>query len=221
MAVWLSYSLSDFLLFSPRTYYRLFELTNLALWPLHLLAATLGLLLVVLLHGRQPWRGRVIAAVLALIWAWVAWAYLLERYATINWAASYFAIGFAVQAALLALSGIGANRFKPAADPLSRSGRALVVFALVIQPLAAPLCGRALTQLEFFGIAPDPTVTATIGVLLALPRVPWLLLVIPLLWCAITGLTLWAMEAPDALVMPAVAVFALAVAAGKSWKRCA
>ena len=35
MAVWLSYTLSDFLLFTPHTYYRLFELYNRAVWPAH------------------------------------------------------------------------------------------------------------------------------------------------------------------------------------------
>ena len=38
MTEWESYRLSDFLLFSPRTYWRLFELHNEALWPLPLLA---------------------------------------------------------------------------------------------------------------------------------------------------------------------------------------
>ena len=34
MSEWWTYTLSDFLLFSPRTYYRLFELHHRALWPL-------------------------------------------------------------------------------------------------------------------------------------------------------------------------------------------
>ena len=42
MAEWWTYSLSDFLLFAPRTYYRLFELTNEALWPAHIAALALG-----------------------------------------------------------------------------------------------------------------------------------------------------------------------------------
>ena len=33
MSEWWSYSPSDFLLFSARTYYRLFEIHNAALWP--------------------------------------------------------------------------------------------------------------------------------------------------------------------------------------------
>ena len=43
MADWLSYRPQDFLLFSPRTYWRLFELHNEALWPLHLLTFAIGL----------------------------------------------------------------------------------------------------------------------------------------------------------------------------------
>jgi hypothetical protein len=101
MSEWWTYSLSDFLLFSPRTYYRLFELYNLAIWPAQLLALALGVLILALLRPGPVWKGRVVAAVLATCWLWVAWAYFLERYETINWAASYFAAAFAVEAALL------------------------------------------------------------------------------------------------------------------------
>jgi hypothetical protein len=58
-------------------------------------------------------------------------------------------------------------------------------------------------------------VAATLGVLLAAERTRWKLLVIPLLWCAISSATLWTMQSPDALVMPAVALLA-AILAG--WK---
>ena len=47
MSEWWTYSLLDFLLFSPRTYYRLFELYNLAVWPWHVLAIVLGLAVLV------------------------------------------------------------------------------------------------------------------------------------------------------------------------------
>jgi hypothetical protein len=106
MSEWWTYSLSDLLLFSPRTYYRLFELYNAEIWPLQVAALLLG---AVLLRG-PPWRGRAIAAALASCWLWVAWAYLLARYDTINWAARYFAAGFAVEAGLLAWSGILRDR---------------------------------------------------------------------------------------------------------------
>ena len=216
MGNWLTYSPSDFLLFTPHTYYRLFELYNRAVWPLHPVAFVLGFALLVLLLRSGVWRGRAIAAILAVCWLWVAWAYLYERYDTINWAARYFAIAFAAEAVLLIVSGVLMNRLTPGADPLNRAGAAIVAFALLVQPLFAPLFGRPWLQMEFFGLAPDPTVAATFGALLTMRRAPWPLFVIPLLWCAVTGATLWAMQAPDALLMPAIAVLAIGLAVRKA-----
>ena len=39
MSEWWTYTLSDFLLFSPRTYYRLFELYNDEIWPAQIAGA--------------------------------------------------------------------------------------------------------------------------------------------------------------------------------------
>ncbi len=220
MSVWLTYTFSDFLLFTPRTYYRLFELYNRAVWPLHLVAFALGLALLVLLFrggaSGGAWRGRVIAGILAACWLWVAWGYLYQRYDTINWAARYFAIAFAIEAVLLIVLGVVLDRFAPGASPLHRVGGALVAFALFAQPLLAPLLGRDWMQMEFFALMPDPTVTATLGALIAMRRAHLPLLVIPLLWCALTGATLWAMQAPDALLMPATGLLAAGCAAWKA-----
>ena len=87
MPEWWTYSLTDFLLFSPRTYYRLIERHNLALWPAQLLALALGAVIAGLLRRPTPARGRAIAAILAVLWAWVGWTFVAGRYATINWAA--------------------------------------------------------------------------------------------------------------------------------------
>ena len=65
MDVWRTYRLSDFLLFSPHTYYRQFELYNADLWPMQILFFAFGVALVVLVWRRPPWQGRVIAAILA------------------------------------------------------------------------------------------------------------------------------------------------------------
>lgn len=208
MSVWLTYTISDFLLFTSHTYYRLFELYNRAVWPLHLVACALGLALLVLLFRGGTWRGRAIALILAACWLWVAWGYLYERYDTINWAARYFAIAFAAQAGLLIVSGVVLDRFTPGGGCVNRAGVGLVAFALFVQPLFAPLTGRAWLQMEFFGLVPDPTVAATVGALVAMGRAHVPLLVIPLLWCTLAGLTSWAMNAPDALLMPALSVLA-------------
>jgi Family of unknown function (DUF6064) len=214
MGDWLSYTPADFLLFSARTYYRLFELYNRAVWPAQVLALLLGLVILWRLQRSSPRQG-VVMVILAAGWLWTAWAYLLEQYDTINWAARYFAIGFVIEAVLLIWTGVVRNRlsFRPYRDWTSRTGMGLFLFALVVQPLIGPLVGRDWTQAEIFGIAPDPTVLATIGILLTVDkRPPWGLMIIPLLWCALSGATLWTMGSPDAWVMPVAALGALGVA---------
>ena len=212
MSEWWTYRLSDFLMFAPRTYHRLFELHNAEVWPLHIVTIAAGLAALWL-----AWRGaggRVVAAVLAAAWLFVAWAYHFERYATINTAAPYYAVGFAVQALLLAWCAVRRDglRFDPQHAPIRWIGLALFAAGVVFYPLLAPLLGRAWIQAEIFGVAPDPTAVATIGALLpAKGRIAWLL-ALPLLWCAITALTLWTMEAPDAAVPASALVLGAAMA---------
>jgi hypothetical protein len=218
MSEWWTYSLSDFLLFSPRTYYRLFELYNREIWPAQIAALALGAGIVALLGRGGTAAGRAIAAILASCWLFIAWAFHVERYATINWAATYFAAGFALQALLLIWSGVIRGRLvlRIASHPADRAGLGLFLFGLAGQAVIGRLVGRPWTQAEVFGVAPDPTAVATLGLLLMAPRVPWPLLLLPLLWCAVTGATLWAMAAPDALVAPVAALFALVLALWKT-----
>src|SRR5215510_9749103 len=148
-------------------------------------------------------------------------AYLVARYDTINWAASYFAAGFAVEALLLVWTGLMRNwlSLRPGRDVAGAAGLCIFVFALFGWPLVGRLLDRPWLQAEIFGIAPDPTVVATLGVLIAADRTHWELLVVPLLWCAISGATLWAMQSPDALLAPAAALLALVLACWKTLSR--
>jgi hypothetical protein len=91
----------------------------------------------------------------------------------------------------------------------------LLLFALLMLPLMGPLLGRSWTQAEVFGMAPDPTALATLGVLLlAGVRPAWGLFPIPAAWCLISGATLWAMEAPGFAIVPLAALLALILAVG-------
>ena len=152
MLEWWTYSLSDFLLFSPRTYYRLLELYNLAVWPLQVVAVALGAAILALLSRDGGRQARAGSALLAACWLWVAWAYLWERYDTINWAASYFAVGFGIQSLLLTWSGVVRDelRFRAAADITTIAGLGIFLYALVVHPLIAPLVGRPWLQAEVF-----------------------------------------------------------------------
>ena len=211
MSEWWTYSLTDFLLFSPRTYYRLFELYNAAIWPAQTLALVLGAVITTLLWRGKPRRVRMALALLAACWFWIAWAFHLTRYATINWAAVYFAAAFAVEALLL-LVFVLAKRLSPSTHAGGRAWIAfgLIAFGLVVHPFIGPLLGRSWSQVEVFAVAPDPTVIATLGaILLISARLRWVLLPIPIAWCAISGATQWTMGAPDAAMMPLAAALAI------------
>lgn len=214
MSEWWTYSLQDFLLFAPRTYYRLFALYNDAVWPAHL--ATVGLGVACLMLARRPGEQahRAVLAILAALWLWIAWGFHAERFATINWAATYYAAAFALEAALLLWFAL--VRPPIAAEPTQRTTPlALAAFAILLHPAIGPLLGRDWQQAEIFGLAPDPTAVATLALLATHGRPPWLLMIIPMLWCVVTGLTLWTMEAPDALVTPVAGALALLA---RSWK---
>ena len=212
MSEWWTYSLSDLLMFSKATYFRLFELHNLALWPAQWLALAAGIaLLLCLLRGGDR-AGRLAAALLALAWLGVAWGYFAERYATINTAAPYYAIGFVLQAVLLLwlASRRSAPRLTTPAGTLGKLAFAIALLALLAFPLLAPLGERPWTQAELFGLAPDPTVAVTFGVLL-LWRASWLLWIVPLAWCAITGATLMELRSSQAWVLPLTGLAGVAI----------
>jgi hypothetical protein len=197
MSEWWTYRLSDFLMFSPTTYWRLVERYNRDVWPLQLAMLGAGLALLWLAAARRPMAGRVAAPALAAAWLWVGWAFHWQRYAPVNWAAEYFAAAFAVQAALLLAFAMSGNRgHATATGSLARPiGLALAGCGVLLYPLAGLLAGRPWSQVEVFGLMPEPTALATLGLLLATgrPHRGWLAL-IPALSLVVGWATLWTMS---------------------------
>jgi hypothetical protein len=211
MSEWWTYELSDFLMFSARTWQRTLELHNRDWLPLQGLGSLAAAGLLWAPRSQVRWTARAALLVMALAWGFVAWAFHWQRYAPINWAAGYFAIGFAVQALLLAWQGFARTSIVlESGEARGRIG-ALLLAAALLYPLLALAAGRPITQSEWFGLMPDPTVLATLGVLLCLRcGPPFVTMSLPLLWCAITGATLWTLKAPEWFVMPLAGLVALA-----------
>jgi hypothetical protein len=215
MPEWWTYSLSDFLLFSPRTYYRMIERHNLAVWPLQVVTLGLGLGTGALLLRPTALPGRLISLILAALWGWVAVSFVWARYAGINWAAEYLVWLFVIEVSLLGYVGGVRGRlgFRWRRDAAGTLGIALLLSAVVVYPMLAPAQGRGWQQAETFGIAPDPTVVATLGLmLLGENGSHWSLLVAPVLWCLISGATLFALGSLEGWVLLPAALLSVGAA---------
>jgi hypothetical protein len=211
MTEWWTYDLSDFLMFSARTWQRTLELHNRDWFPLQALATLLATAMLFALRAPASWAPRAGLLAMALAWGFVAWAFHWTRYAPINWAAQFFAAGFALQALLLAWQAFAAPPSRAAAGGPRRLVGDLLVAAAILYPLLALGAGRPPVETEWVGLMPDPTVLATLGLLLLLRGGrPWMLLPLPLLWCAVTGATLWTLKAPAWWLPPLAGGLALA-----------
>lgn len=158
MIEWWTYRPSDFLMFSPRIYWRLFASINESFWPAQPALVALGLAW--LARARAQ---RLAASALAVASAVVAWAFLWQRFTPINWPSVYFAAAFGVQAVLLLALAVGGGLAASDSAWRVRSGRALIAWAMLGHPLLAPAMGRPWAQAEVFGLAPDPSAIATLG----------------------------------------------------------
>ncbi len=218
MTEWWSYEAGDFLLFSPRVYWRLFEIHNQALWPAQIAALGLSILLAAGLLRPAGWPSRLCLPLLAAVWLWVAWSFLLQRYATINWAAVYIAPLFIAEGLLFAWLAIfrGGIRWQP-----TGLSAGLYLYALALHPFVGLVSGRPIAGAELFGLAPDPTAIATLGFLSAVQpgRMTWLLLAPPLLWCAVSAATLLALGAWEGWIPLAAIALTLAAQLGRHSKK--
>jgi hypothetical protein len=196
---WWTYTLGDFLMFSPSTYWRLVETYNRDVWPAQVAGLLAGVTALGLTLSRVDGAARLQALLLAAAFLWVGWAFHWQRYATINLAARYFAFAFWVQAALFVLLAL-----LPAKDPISETGTAqqigwfLALAGLVLYPLGSAWDGKVWSQTEVFGVSPEPTALVCLGLILARRRQPppifrWAVALIPTASLVVAAATFRAM----------------------------
>lgn len=218
METWLSYGLSDLLMFSPRVYYRQLELANASAWPIQVPIVIAGLVLAFAMHSPSNLLDRIGATILAAAWACTGWFFVINAYAQIHWAGWYMATLFFAQAAALALLALVAGGLKITTGHQSINWiRAAIVVLLVLgYPGLAALSERAPAQYEVFGVAADPTALVTVAAVAAGVTGWQLLLAIPpWLWLAFSASTLWAMGSPEVWI---VLVFLVAAPAAILWR---
>ena len=173
--------------FTAEQFFGVFRAYNEALWPAQMFLLALALVAVALIVLRHRWAGIGVSAILAFLWAWLAVAYHLAFFASINPLAGVFAVVSIAGALVFLWQGVVRRRleFRLSRSARTFAGISLVLFALVVYPAWSAWAGHRYPAMPTFGL-PCPTTLFTIGVLAFLavphPRSPF---VVPVLWCLV------------------------------------
>jgi hypothetical protein len=186
--------------FTTREFLSVFAAYNEAMWPAAIVAYLLAGIAVFAIARPSPTGEKGMIIFLAAMWAWTGIAYHWLFFSTINKAAFVFGAAFVVQAALLLCAAVRRERMalRFSADLSGVVGAMLIAYAAILYPLIGWLSGHSYPSAPMFGIAPCPVTIFTFGVcLLARGRVPWWLLVIPVLWSLIGGSAAFLLRVPQ------------------------
>jgi hypothetical protein len=199
--------------FTAKQFFRIFRQYNETVWPAQWLLVLAALAAVVLALRGGPRAGRIVSAILAMLWLWMGVVYHLLFFRTINPAALAFGVLCIGQSVLFAWLGVqrGQVRFRPRWDAAGVVGGALLLYALVIYPALGYALGHRYPDAPTFGL-PCPTTIFTFGLLLwTRPVAPRSLLVFPVLWAIIGTSAAVQLGVREDFGLPVAAALAIAL----------
>jgi hypothetical protein len=194
--------------FTVDQFFEVFAVYNRAIWPVHIAAYVLAVIVLWALFTERLWSGRAVAILLGAFWLWNGLAYHLSFFAPINPAAYAFAALFVVQGVLFVGYGLrGGPIVSIRKDARTLLAVAFIAYAMVVYSLIGVIAGHGWPRAPMFGVAPCPTTIFTFGVLmLATPSVPWWLIAIPVIWALIGSTAAVLLGVPEDLGLLAAAV---------------
>ncbi|MGD8711115.1 MAG: DUF6064 family protein [Ectothiorhodospiraceae bacterium] len=176
-----------------------FAAYNSAIGPMPLVLGLTALVAAIVACTRLRHGGRVVSALLAVLWAWTGIAYHIAFFTRINTAAYVFGSVFLAQALVFMWTGVvhGRLRFQVNAGARGIAGALLMTYGLVVYPLLGFAFGHIYPAMPTFG-APCPTTIFTIGLLFwAVDPWPRHVLLLPILWSAIGGTAAFQLGVPE------------------------
>ena len=173
--------------FSQDQFFSVFEAYNLSLWPVQILFYSLGVACIVVMVKNGLKYSRMLFSVLSFFWVWMGVVYHILYFSSINSVAYLFGSVFIIQGLAFFYFGVIREKIKFNFN-LELSGiigLVLIVYALAAYPVISYLVGHIYPRSPTFGV-PCPTTIFTFGLLLhSTTRVPWFIVLIPLLWSLI------------------------------------
>jgi hypothetical protein len=203
--------------FTSGQFFDAFRRYNEAVWPTQWLLLLFALL-AIMLAIRGGKKGRAVCGILGFLWLWMAIAYHLAVFRTINPAAIGFAVLFAIEGILLL---IGAGRtdlgFRFQLSYSGIAGTLLIAYSLLLYPVIAYALGHRYPAAPTFGL-PCPTTIFTLGILMwGTSRALRYLAIIPLIWVLIGSQAVFALGIWEDLGLVVAGTLFLATA----WHRIA
>jgi Family of unknown function (DUF6064) len=157
---------------------------NAAVWPMQLILNMVALACVGLLFKTQLWASRMISLLLTGVWLWMALAYHLAFFASINPIAWCFGVLFSLGGMVFDWLGVVNDRlrFHASGGGWQLTGAILLITALGIYPAVSYGMGHHYPAAPTFGLR-CPTTIFTIGMLLFLDApAPRNVFIVPILW---------------------------------------
>jgi hypothetical protein len=162
-----------------------FKKYNIAVFPAQLLLVLLAACVIYFAARTNKWSGKAISFILAGLWLWVGAVYHIGFFSVINKAAYGFGALFILEGIILFIYAFKAPLFSFQKNVASVVSTVFLVYALFIYLLLGYTAGHGYPYSPTFGL-PCPTTIFTLAVfLLAVNRLPFHLIAIPLLWTAI------------------------------------
>jgi hypothetical protein len=165
-----------------------FATYNAQIWPMQIVAYLLGLAGFALVFRKSNLSNRLISAILAFFWLWVAFAFWLPAGLQGFWPGYIFLAIFLIQGVLFLIQTVKPKLvFGYHSSLVSWAGIFFVLYALIGYPLFGAFIGHTYPRTPPFGLTPCPLVVFTFGLfLLTFQKVPKSLLVIPFFY-ALSG----------------------------------
>lgn len=200
--------------FTRDQFLAVFAAYNEAVAPFQLVLLVAGIAAVVLILYPVRRSDRIVGALLAGLWLWMAVQYHWRFFRTINPAATLFAAAFLIEAVLLAEFAVRRQRLRFRARTSWSGGGsgwalALVIYALAVYPAIGWALGHRYPATPTFGL-PCPTTIFTLGLLAwTEQRPPLVIMVIPWAWALVGTVAALQLGMREDLGLPVALVVSL------------
>ena len=173
--------------FNIEQFLQVFKKYNEAVFPMQIVLMLMSITVIYLVVKPNPLSGKLISVILSFFWLWMGIVYHIIFFTAINKAAWLFGGIFIIQGIMFLYFGVFQNKFsfQFQKDNYGVTGIILILFALIIYPVAGYFLGHIYPSSPTFGL-PCPTTIFTFGfLLLNTNKCPLAILIIPFVWSII------------------------------------